>query len=144
MPGSDGLEFLVILNKNSELRFGLRRDELGFESGRGESNLWTAGCVPALVESELRADDGRTVNIEKLCLSLCVENLNLKKVIKVSYLNQESRQCLVFFGFLCVWTFYEHIYISHIPIMAMLHIYKYMNSFHCHNNQEIFRFGFFI
>ena len=53
--------------------------------------------------SELRADDGRTVSIEKLCLSLLVsKNLNLKKVIKVSYLNQESRQCFVFFGFLCV------------------------------------------
>ena len=39
---------------------------------------------------------------------LVSKNLNLKKVIKVSYLNQESRQCFVFFGFLCVWTFYEH------------------------------------
>ena len=42
--------------------------------------------------SELRADDGRTVSIEKLCLSLSLsllvlKNLNLKKVIKVSYLN---------------------------------------------------------
>ena len=54
--------------------------------------------------SELRADDGRTVSIEKLCVSLSsrVENLNLKKVIKVSYLNQESRQFFMFFGFLCV------------------------------------------
>ena len=48
--------------------------------------------------SELRADDGRAVNIEKLCLSPRVEKLNLKKVIKVSYLNQESRQCFACFS----------------------------------------------
>ena len=41
-------------------------------------------------------------------LSPRVENLNLKKVIKVSCLYQESYQCFVFFGFLCVWTSYEH------------------------------------
>ena len=53
--------------------------------------------------SELRADDGQTVSIEKLCLSLLVsKNLNLKKVIKVLLLNQKSRQCFVFFRFLCV------------------------------------------
>ena len=46
----------------------------------------------------------RTVSIVKiLCLSTRVENLKVKKVIKVSYLNQESRQCFV--GFLCMWTF---------------------------------------
>ena len=40
-----------------------------------------------------------------------VENLNLKKVRKVSYLNQESRQCFVFFGF--------PMYISHIHILVV-------------------------
>ena len=66
-------------------------------------------CACALDGSELRADDGRTVSIEKIVsLYPRVKNLNLKKVIKVSYLNRESRQCFVFFGFLCVWTFYEH------------------------------------
>ena len=30
MPRSDGLGFLVILNKSSELRYGLRRSELIF------------------------------------------------------------------------------------------------------------------
>ena len=30
VPGSDGLGFLVIFNKSSELRFGLRRSELIF------------------------------------------------------------------------------------------------------------------
>ena len=32
MPGSDGLGFFVILNKSSELRFGLRRSELIFRT----------------------------------------------------------------------------------------------------------------
>ena len=32
MPGSDGQGFLVILNKSSELRFGLRRNELIFRT----------------------------------------------------------------------------------------------------------------
>ena len=32
MPGSDGLGFLVILNKISELRFELRRSELIFRT----------------------------------------------------------------------------------------------------------------
>ena len=76
--------------------------------------------------SELRADDGRTVSIEKLCVSLspCVEKLNLKKVIKFSYLNQESRQCFVFFGFLCVWTLYEH-----SMNICTFHIFVYWSYF---------------
>ena len=32
MPVSDGLGFLVVLNKSSELRFGLRRSELIFRT----------------------------------------------------------------------------------------------------------------
>ena len=50
--------------------------------------------------SELRPDDGQHRKVASL--SPRVENLNLKKVVKVSYLNLESRQCFVFFGFLCV------------------------------------------
>ena len=74
------------------------------------------GGAPRVVGS-----DGTVSLVRIVSLSPRVENLNLKKVIKVSYLNQESRQCFVFFGFLCVWTFYEHMYISHICIMAMQH-----------------------
>ena len=49
--------------------------------------------------SELRAEAGRTVIIVKIVsLSPRVEYLKFKKVINVSYLNQESRQCFVFFG----------------------------------------------
>ena len=51
MPGSDGLVFLVILNKSSELRFGLRRSELIFRTWARSVSLWTAGSARALVES---------------------------------------------------------------------------------------------
>ena len=46
---------------------------------------------------------------KKLCLSLLMsKNLKLKKVNKSFVPKPESRQYFVFFGFLCVWTFYEH------------------------------------
>ena len=97
MPGSDGLGFLVILNK-SELRFALRRGKLIFGAWRDQSS-WGLRDAPRVVGSD------ETVSIVKIVsLSPRVENLNLKKVIKVSYLNQESRQCFVFFGFLCICT----------------------------------------
>ena len=54
-----------------------------------------------------------------------VENLKVKKVMKVSYLsNRESLVCWVFFGFLCMWTFYVSVYftylnISHICILVL-------------------------
>ena len=51
LPGSDGLGFLVILNKSSELRFELRRSELIFRTWARPVSLWTAGCACALVES---------------------------------------------------------------------------------------------
>ena len=104
MPGRDGLGFLVILNKSSELRFELRRSELIFRTWARPVQFVDCGIRTRVVwVSELRADDGRTVSIEKLCLSLLVSKV-IKKVIKVSYLNEESRQCFVFFGYLCVWT----------------------------------------
>ena len=62
-----------------------------------------------------------TVNIVKIVsLSPRLENLKVKKVIKVSYLNQESRQC--FAGF--------PMYISHISIMA-IYIYIYIYIYIC-------------
>ena len=51
MPGSDGLGFFVILNKSSELRFGLRWSELIFRTWVRLVQLWTAGFARALVES---------------------------------------------------------------------------------------------
>ena len=66
MPGSDGLGFLVILNKSNELKFGLRRSELIF-SDLGEASEFVDCGVRTRVGwvSELKADDGRTVSIEK-------------------------------------------------------------------------------
>ena len=51
MSGSDGLGFLMILNKSSELRFETGRSELIFGPGRGQCSLWTARCARALVGS---------------------------------------------------------------------------------------------
>ena len=46
--------------------------------------------------------DGTVSNVKVVSLSPRVENLKVKKVIKVSYLNQESRQCSSVSGFLCM------------------------------------------
>ena len=43
MPGSDGLGFLVILNKSSELRFELGRSELIFRTWARPVQLWSEG-----------------------------------------------------------------------------------------------------
>ena len=75
-----------------------------FGPGRDQSTYGLGGAL------HIVGSDGTVIIVEIVCLSLSphVENLNLRKVIKVSYLNQESRQCFVFFGFLCVWTFYAY------------------------------------
>ena len=49
MPGSDRLGFFLILNKSSELRFGLRRNELGFESGRDQYSCLLRGAHARLL-----------------------------------------------------------------------------------------------
>ena len=68
-PGSDGLGFLVILNKSSELRFELRRSKLIFRTWAKPMQFVDCGVRSRVGwVSELRADDGRTVSIEKLCL----------------------------------------------------------------------------
>ena len=120
MPRSNGLGFLEILNKSSELRFELRWNELIFRTWVRPDQSWSRGCPRWL--SQWVESWWWTNSQHRKIVSLypCVKNLNLKKLIKSSYLNQESRQCFVFFGFLCVWTFCEHMYISHIHIMAML------------------------
>ena len=47
--------------------------------------------------------DGTVSIVKIVSLSPCVENLKVKKVIKVSYLNyRESSVFRVFFGFLCI------------------------------------------
>ena len=72
------------------MRFETGRSELRFESRSGQLGL---GGAPRVVRSE------GTVSIVKIVsLSPRVENLKVKKVIKVSYLNQESRQGFECFG----------------------------------------------
>ena len=78
-PEAMGWDF----EKSSSLRFEPRRDQLGL------------GGAPRVVGS-----DGTVSIVKIVSLSPRVENLKVKKVIKVSYLNQESRQC--FAGFLCI------------------------------------------
>ena len=89
------------------MRFEPRRSELRFGPGRVHLGLRDA---PRVVGSD------ETVSIVKIMsTSPHVENLNLKKVIKVSYLNyRESSVFRVFFGFPCIMN------ISHIRIMAIL------------------------
>ena len=94
MPGSNGQGFLVILKKSSELRFGLWWSKLIFctwarpvQCGmRGVRTHWFGQWV----------ESWRWTNNQhrKICvsLSLCWKP-NLKKIIKVSYLSQESRKC---------------------------------------------------
>ena len=56
-----------------------------------------------------------TVSLVKIVsLAPRVENLKVKKVIKVSYLNYgKSSVFRVFFGFLCRWTFYRSVYFTY-------------------------------
>ena len=102
MPGNDGLGFLVILKKAVSWNLDLDEASWFFGSRRSHFSYW------------VRWNSQHSRNC--VSLSSC-RKPKLKKVIKVSYLNQESRQCFVFFGFLCAWTFYErfmHMYISRI------------------------------
>ena len=76
--------------------------------------LFAAGCTRVCWFSVLRADAGRTVSIVKIVsLSPRVENLKVKKVIKVLYLNQESCQCFgipMFYVFVLFVSWICHIY----------------------------------
>ena len=67
MPGRDGLGFLVIL-----VSWDLDLDEESWFLDLGEAGSVMNSGVHAHVGwvSELKADDGRTVSIEKLCVSL--------------------------------------------------------------------------
>ena len=99
-PEAMGWDSKWFWKKSSELRFELGRRKLIFRTWARPMQFVDCGaCMCIGWVSELKADDGRTVSIEKLCLSLLVsKNLNLKKVTKVSYLNQESRQCFACFS----------------------------------------------
>ena len=140
MPGSDGLGFLVILNKSSELRFEASRSELIFSDLgeasavcglRGAHARWLGQLVESWrwTKSQHRKIVSDSPRVEK--------NLNLKKVIKVSYLNQESRQCFAFFRFLCVWTFHKHYeHFMHVNVFTYLYVSR-INIWLCYSVSEI-------
>ena len=90
MPRSDGVWFLVIWNKSIELRFGLRQSELIFGPGWGRSSYEMRGARGRWLSQWVESCRWTNSQHRKIVsLSPCVENLNLKKVIKVSYLNQK-------------------------------------------------------
>ena len=83
MPGSDGLGFFVILNKSSELRFGLRRSKLIFRTwARPVQGGLRCARVRVDWVSESRADLWTNSQHKKIvCLSLSprVEKPKLKE-----------------------------------------------------------------
>ena len=113
MPGSDGLGFLGILKKSSELWFGPRRVQ-----------LFAAGCACVGWVSELRADAGRTVSIVKivsLSLSSCWKpksqegNKSFVPEPRESSVFRDSYACeRLTHPYICI------MYISRIRIMAIL------------------------
>ena len=107
--GSDGLGFLVILNKSSELRFGLRQSELGFEFGRSQSSCLLRGAHARWLSQWVESWRWTNSQHRKIVsLSPCVEKPKLKEGNK-SFV-PEPRESSVFCVFripIRVWTFYE-------------------------------------
>ena len=131
MPGSDGLGFLVILNKSSELWFEAGRRELIFLTWVRPVQFVDCGVRTRVSwVSDLRPDDGRTVSIEKLCVSLSprVEKPKLKEGNKSFVPEPRELSVLrVFFGFLCVWTYIHftypyHSYVTERDIINWYHL----------------------
>ena len=129
MPGNDGLGFLGILKKavgwdfeigRSESRSELKRGELIFGAQRGEARpgqaSWGLQDAPLVVGL-----DGTVSIVRIVSLSPRVENLKVKKVIKVSYLNQDIvMTSSVFRGIPMHVNIFTYLYISRIHIMAIL------------------------
>ena len=114
MPGSDGLRIWGDFWKNS-LSWDLNQGEASWFSNLGEARPGQLGLrdAPRMVVS-----DG-TVSIVKIAsLSPHVENLKVKKVIKVSNLNYRESSV---FQDSYAWERFTDQYISHrrIVIMAM-------------------------
>ena len=129
MSGSDVLGILVI--KKKAVSWDLTLDETSWDSDLGEASpvmdygmaahllgqwveiqLWAWPVQLGLRDAPRVVGSDGTVSIVKIvCLSLLVsKNLKVKKLINVSYLNKESRQC--FAGFLCIWTIYRSVYFT--------------------------------
>ena len=100
--------------------------DLNLEEASGFFLIWTRPGQLVLRDAQCVVGSDGTVSIVRIVsLSPRVENLKVKKVIKVLYLNyRESSVFRVFFEFLCLGTFYV-LYISiylYSCIMAIQHI----------------------
>ena len=113
--GSNRLRILVIFEKSSQLRSDAGRSELGFGPGRGQSSC---GLRNAPRVSGVRWNGQHSKN----CVSLSprVEKTKLKKSINVSYLNKRKSSV---FRDSYAYEHFTYLYISHIRIMAIQHIY---------------------
>ena len=113
------------------MSWNLRLDEASwfFGSGRGQSSLWTTGCAREHWLGQW-VESWRWTNSQHrkiVSLSPRVEKPKLKEGNK-SFVPEprESSVFRVFFGFLCVWTFYVYyerfmrLYISPIHILVPL------------------------
>ena len=130
MCGSDGLRIWGDFWKKTG-SWDLKLDEASWDSDSGPGSPEDLRSEARRVQLGLRdaprmvRSDG-TVSIVKIVyLSPRVENLKVKKVIKVSYLNyRESSVFRVFFGFLCIWTFHVYVYFIYLYrcITAIKHI----------------------
>ena len=113
MPGSDRLRILGDFWKKA-LSWDLRLGEESWFFDLGEASLVMDYGMP--VRCWVRWNSQHSKNCVCLSRSLRVENLKVKKVIKVSYLNKESRQCFAYFGIPM------HVNVSRIRILYMLRI----------------------
>ena len=117
-PEAMGWDSWVFWKNSSLLRFGPRRVQ-----------LFAAGCEGVGCVSELRADAGRTVSIVKIVSLSPMCRKPKRQEGNKSFVPEprESSVFRVFFGFLCVWTFYAceqctDMYILRIRILAVHYI----------------------
>ena len=115
IPGSDGRGFLVILKKG--VCWDLNLDGTNWFSssarpGQFPTGLYPINKYPIRDTPRVVCLDGTVSIVKIVSLSSRVENLKVKKVIKVSYLNQESRQCFECFSDSYACERLTHLYIS--------------------------------
>ena len=124
MPRSDGLRILGDFWKKT-VSWDLKLDEASWFSNRGEArpvgSMRCATCGGVRWNSQHR---------KIVSLSPRDENLKVKKVIKVLYLNyRESSVFQVFFGFLSTWTFHVSVYLYSVFYVSV--------SWICYNSLKL-------
>ena len=149
MPGSDGLGFFVILNKSSELSFGLRRSELIF-GPRWSQSSYGLGGAPRIVGS-----DGTVSIVKIVSLSLSACQIPKSQEGNKSFV-PEPRESSVFSVFRIpmrmniiwtLWTFLRirifHIlrygYVTYIYIYIYIYTYIVIISYLLHISMHLIR-----